>query len=221
MKPEKINNQMNYSYLCLAARIARSDLMAIDEELEMRSGSLPLRMVFLKAAMLAIANVADLESASRSLYEKHRELAEIYKPKRRQFEFAKYLRNKFVGHFHESLSAKTLEWKPEVYQVLAEDKKGGANYANYAALETAINTYVDDEEKHHLFESETDLNYPPHLQRYLNFLGDTVHAAIAYTTMLSGIAAAEGKFPNYQQDWLELSLKAGQTDFKFLSKGSR
>lgn len=99
--------------------------------------------------------------------------------------------------------------------------RGGAVYANYAAVETAINTYVDDEDKHRLFESETDLNYPPDLRRYLNFLGDTVHAAISYTEKLAQIAAASAQFPNCGDEWVELAMKAGQTDFKFLSKGGR
>lgn len=212
---------MNYAHLCLSARVTCSDLIAIDETLEQSLVSHALRIVLFKGAMLAIANVADLEGTCRSLYEKHPELADIYRPKRRQFEFAKYLRNKLVGHFHEGLSAKILEWKPEVYQVLVDNLEGGATYVNYAALETAINTYVDAEDKHRFFDSETDLNYPPDHQRYLNFLGDTVHAAIAYTAKLAEVAAAAADFPNFQQEWVELSVKAGRTDFKFLSKNGR
>ena len=111
---------MNYLHLCLAARVTRGDLKAIHAELESGSASQPIRLVLLKAAILAVANVADLEARSGSLYKQHPDLAAIYQPRRKQFEFAKYLRNKAVGHFVEGLTAQTFGWKPELYAVLKE-----------------------------------------------------------------------------------------------------
>lgn len=52
-------------------------------------------------------------------------------------------------------------------------------FLGYAVLESAINTFVDGE-RHRIFESDTDLAYPPDLTRFLNFLGATVHVGIAW-----------------------------------------
>lgn len=116
---------------------------------------------------------------------------------------------------------RSASWKPELHALLTDSTVNAEIYMSYAALEPAINTFVDEQDQHRLFESDSDLDYPPDMQRYLNFLGDIVHAAIAFAEKLASIAIVYVDPPNYEENWMELAKKAGQTEFKYLSRGGR
>lgn len=94
-------------------------------------------------------------------------------------------------------------------------------FLGYAVLETAINTFVDGE-RHRIFDSDsdsdTDLAYPPDLTRFLNFLGSTVHIGIAYCAAVAAAALEHASLPDFNEDWLDLSAKAGVTDFAIITR---
>ncbi|MEQ8451136.1 MAG: hypothetical protein RIB97_15820 [Nitratireductor sp.] len=90
--------------------------------------------------------------------------------------------------------------------------------ASWFALETAINTYADPETGHKIFDSDTDLNYPPDQTRFLNFLGETALGSIAYVDRLVAVANERVEVPDLKEDLLELSMKAGLTEFAVLTK---
>ena len=207
----------DYIQIVISARLAHGDLVAADKALEARPDDHAMRLVLLKQLLVSCANVADLEGISRGLYKDHPELNEIISTHRRGFEFAKYMRNIAVGHVNPALCRKAIEWRPELNAVLAAHDAGADAFLSYAILETAINTFVDGE-RHKVFESDTDLAYPPDLTRFLNYLGETVHAGIAYCSALSAIAVSRAELPDYREKWFELAAKAGQTEFKFITR---
>jgi len=90
--------------------------------------------------------------------------------------------------------------------------------ANLFILETAINTYVDPNEKLKFFESETDLMYPPDMKRFLGFLEVSVRTSIGYLNGLCTTWAAEIEHPDPKDIDLELWKKAGETKFGYLAK---
>jgi hypothetical protein len=45
-----------------------------------------------------------------------------------------------------------------------------------------------------MFDSDTDLAYPPDLKRFLNYVGETVHAGIAYSSGQDGTARRSQNF---------------------------
>lgn len=171
----------------------------------------------MKQLLVSCANVIDLEPICRALYRDHPAISEIITSHRRNFEFAKYIRNIAVGHVNQTLSQKTLEWRPELNLVLTKPDAPGEAFLGYAVLETAINTFVDGEH-HRIFSSETDLAYPPDLTRFFNFLGSTVHAGIAYCEAVAAAALEHANLPDWNENWLELSAKAGVTDFAFIKR---
>ena len=208
---------LDYIQILISARLAHGDLVAADKALEAGPDDHAMRLVLLKQLLVSCANVADLEGISRGLYKDHPELNEIISTHRRGFEFAKYMRNVAVGHVNPALCRKAIEWRPELNAVLAASDAGADAFLSYAILETAINTFVDGE-RHKVFESDTDLAYPPDLTRFLNYLGETVHAGIAYCSALSTIAASRAELPDYREKWFELAAEAGQTEFKFITR---
>ena len=206
---------LDYIQIVISARLAHGDLVAADKALEVGPDDHAMLLVLLKQLLVSCANVADLEGISRGLYKDHPELNEIISTHRRGFEFAKYVRNIAVGHVNPALCRKAIEWRPELNAVLAAPDAGA--FLSYAILETAINTFVDGE-RHKVFESDTDLAYPPDLTRFLNYLGETVHTGIAYCSALSAIAVSRAELPDYREKWFELAAKAGQTEFKFITQ---
>jgi len=69
-----------------------------------------------------------------------------------------------------------------------------------------------------IFDGDTELAYPPDLTRFLNFLGATVHAGIAYCAAVAAAALEHANLPGFNENWLELSAKAGATDFAFITR---
>lgn len=208
---------MDHVHIVISARLAHGDLVAADAALEGAPSDHGVRLIFLKHLLVSCANVTDLELICRPLYKDHPAISEVITPHRRNFEFAKYIRNIAVGHVNPALSHKTLEWRPELNAVLTQPGAPAEVFLSYAVLETAINTFVDDE-RHRIFDSDTDLAYSPDLTRFLNFLGATVHVGIAYCEAVAAAALKRANLPDFNENWLELSAKAGATDFAYIKR---
>lgn len=182
---------------------------------------LSLQMVLLRHIMLEIANVADIVGASRSLYKDHPDLGELHQPIGKALEFFKYLRNKYVGHFVADLTDKTFEWQPFAWHLLGSSEVKDQGVVSWFALETAINTYVDAETNHRIFDGDTDLNYPPDRTRFLNYLGETALGSLAYLKRLIELTSQYVEKPDMEKEGLQLAMQAGLTDFSYLTKGGR
>ncbi len=89
---------------------------------------------------------------------------------------------------------------------------------NLFILETAINTYVDADGNHRVFDSETDLAYPPNNTRFLIFLTKVIRSTIQYLNMYIDLTVPNMK-GEIDNSWnVEHAFKAGKTDFKFIKK---
>jgi hypothetical protein len=208
---------MNFVHIAMSARLVHGDLVAADRALEADPSDHGVRLILVKQLLVSCANVIDLELVCRTLYKDHPAISDIITPHRRNFEFAKYIRNIAVGHVNAALTQKALEWRPELNLVLAKPDASAEAFVGYAVLETAINTFVDGE-RHRIFDNDIDLTYPPDLIRFLNFLGSTVHVGIAYCGAVAAAALEHANLPDFNENWLELSAKAGLTDFAFITR---
>lgn len=208
---------MNYVHIAISARLAHGDLIAADRALESGPREHEVRLILVKQLLVSCANVADLEQVCRALYKDNPGISDIIGSHRRNFEFAKYIRNVAVGHVNPVLSQKTPEWHPELNIVLRQQDALADAFLGYAVLETAINTFVDGE-RHRIFDSDTDLAYQLDLTRFLNFLGRTVHVGIAYCEAVAAAAIKDAKLSDFNRIWPELSSKAGLTDFFFITR---
>lgn len=204
----------------LSARVLLGDLLIVDAHFSKAGVSDINGIIFLKGAFLVLGNLVDFELTIRNIYEEHRTLSTGFTNYRKHYEFAKYLRNKMAVHVLPQLVEKAIEWKPELRCLAAhsEDDPRILYIANLSLLETAINTYVDDQGKHKFFESETDLVYPPDWQRFLNFLEVSVRAAISYLQEFCTILKTKLDPSDPKRLNLDFSIKAGRTEFRFLKK---
>lgn len=212
---------MNYRHICTAGMVAHHGLKTAHEALEGGAESLSMRLLLMRHIMMEIANVADLGSICGGLYKEHLDLSELHKPVKKALEFFKYIRNVYIGHFVPDLTDKTFEWQPFTNALVGSDDHDKQLVASWFALETAINTYADPDTGHKIFESDTDLNYPPDRTRFLNYLGETTVGSLAYVARLIQISRTKFETPDVHADMFELAKIAGQTDFSVLTKGKR
>ncbi|EKA6052551.1 hypothetical protein RH728_004452 [Vibrio vulnificus] len=203
----------------IKANLIRSDLVEIDRQLSEGFRHDMSTMLLVKQAFLTITNLVDFELTIRLLYKKHPQLSEKYKDNAKNYDFSKYLRNKFVGHIKPELITKAIEWKPELrYSLNSVDDQKMMYVFNLFVLETAINSYVAQDGNHKVFESETDLVYPPDFERFLMYLETTIRSAIQFLDELCAALDETIEKPTPQEQKLEHWLKAGETTFEFIKK---
>lgn len=203
----------------IKANLIRSDLVEIDRQLSDGFRHDMSTMLLVKQTFLTITNLVDFELAIRLLYKKHPQLSAKYKENAKNYDFSKYLRNKFVGHVKPELITKAIEWKPELrYSFNSVGDQGMMYVFNLFVLETAINSYVEQDGKHKVFESETDLVYPPDFERFLMYLERIIRSAIKFLDELCTALGEAIEKPTPQEQKLEHWKKAGETTFEFIKK---
>jgi hypothetical protein len=203
----------------IKSQLLKADLIEIDRQLSATGINDMTSMLLLKQAFITVSNLVDFEITIRSIYREHKNLSSEYKSSSKNYEFAKYLRNKYIGHIKQELIQKSIEWKPELRYSLKRINEPGMMFIfNLFILETAINTYVNDDGSHKIFESETDLKYPPDLKRFLIYLSSTVSSAISYLSNLASALGERVEMLDASQQKIEHWIAAGETKFEFIKK---
>jgi hypothetical protein len=226
-------NALNYRHICTAAMIANNGLrMAHSAASQLGKGEeVPdmervielssMRLMFVRHIMLEITNIADVADKSRALFKDHSDLGRLHGECVKAFDFCKYIRNKYVGHLEPELADKTFEWEPNAYHTIGQSSVGEQYFMSLFVLETAINTYVDPDTSHKIFDSETDLRYPPNEKRFYDFLGKTAEDALNFSDCLIEVTASYVEVPDMEKTWKSLAIKAGGTQFRYLAKRGR
>lgn len=210
----------NFMEQYIKANMIKADLVEVDKQLS-KSGAFKdmTSMLLIKHSLISIANFVDFELTIRHIYKDNPELSIEYKKLFTEYDFAKYLRNKFVGHIKQELIEKAIEWKPELrYSLNRVDEDDIMFIFNIFILETAINTYVDVNGKHKYFDSDTDLVYPPDNKRFLIFLSTTIRSAIEYLSDLSSVLSKDIVMLNKDKQQMEHWIAAAKTEFKYIKK---
>ncbi|MGE0969632.1 hypothetical protein ACQFN5_06610 [Klebsiella sp. WOUb02] len=203
----------------IKARLIQADLKEIDRKLEEKGFGDLFSMILLKQALIAIANLVDFEITIRKLYKENQDLSEIYRKNLKEFEFAKYLRNKFIGHIKSELIQKSIEWHPEMHLFIDRMSDSQVMYTyNILILDTAINTYVTADGKHKIFDSETDLFYPPDRKRFLIYITRTIKESIIFLEEILNTFDIETLCVKDSKEIIRLSIIAGKTNFEFIKK---
>ena len=181
-----------------------------------------MSITYIKIAFFAFHNLCELERKIRPMYSQYGGLSEKFDNFQANAELFSYLRNKFAGHLTNDLVELALEWKPELKVMLDKEYDPTiVSLFNLLFLETAINTYVDDQGRHKLFNSETDLMYPPDRKRFCQTLLESIDSASEYLNALEEVLRLELTMPETKQEQIDLFLKASSVEFEYLRKGKR
>jgi hypothetical protein len=203
----------------IKSKLLKADLIEIDRQLEENGFKDISSMLLIKQAFITIANLVDFELTVRPIYAEHRELSTIYSKASKEYDFSKYLRNKFIGHIKTELLKKAIEWKPELRYCLKETDDPQVIFIyNVWILETAINSYVHPDKSHKIFESETDLTYPPDMKRFLIFLTHVITSGIEYLDALGAAIGKNIEMPDRTEQDITYWKEAGGTEFAFIKK---
>nr|WP_319556342.1 hypothetical protein [uncultured Vibrio sp.] len=203
----------------IKAHLLKADLIEIDSELKADGIQDMKSIILIKHLLITISNLVDFEASQRRLYKENQELSALFKDVRPLYDFAKYLRNKFVGHIKPELLEKAIEWRPELRYMLSRlNERDVMVVYNLYILETAINSYVDSNGKHKVFRNETDLNYPPDLEKFGHFLQSLIVGSLSYLEALVAVLSERVEFLSPQEQNIEHWIKAGETEFSFIKK---
>lgn len=203
----------------IKSRLIKADLVEIDNDLSKNGMSSMSNMVMIKHALVTIANLVDFESTLRPLYKENPHLSHEYKKTSKEFNFGKYLRNKFIGHIKDELLDKAIEWRPEIlYDLQRTDEQNVMLVYNLYILETAINTYIDTDGKHKVFDSETDLFYTQDMTRFLIFITTIVRSGIHFMTLVGGVLLKDINILDPDNKDFMLWVRAGKTEFEYIRK---
>ncbi|MGL5049372.1 MAG: hypothetical protein ACRC6E_01900 [Fusobacteriaceae bacterium] len=174
--------------------------------------------LILKNTLIAISNFSDFELELRFLYSENLNISKMYSSISKHIEFFKYLRNKYVGHLKKELIEKAIEWRPEL---LYSNTMEHSILINVYILETAINSYCNDEGENKIFESDTDLVYSPDLYRFYKCLQETIEKSSEYLESMIKILKSKIELKDSDKiDYIDF-IKAGETKFEFIKKGKR
>lgn len=212
---------MNFRHIATAATIAIHDISTAHNLLKSSNVNLNTEIVLIRHLILGLANIADLAINASALYKENKTLCQHYKKIKNNIEFFKYLRNVYVAHFVPELTDKTFEWQPILNDLIGQNKIESQMSVSWLALETAINTFSDPINGHKIFDSETDLYYPPDYNRFLNYLYNSVEYYLDFAFHLIEISCTFFHLEDFKQNWRELCIQAGKTDFQRITKNKR
>lgn len=133
-------------------------------------------------------------------------------------EFANHVRNKIIGHIENDVIGNSVQWEPTIFQDSLKDNELMQRFLLYrSVLESAINSYLDANGKHKIFEQEIDIIFPDTCKLFYTYHMKLISDSLEYlrklkTTMKSQIIYFHGLPAN-------LIKNAGETDFKTKNKG--
>lgn len=211
--------------LLIKAKIIKSDLMTLNEEFN-NNGILSntKNIIMLKYAFITMSNLYDFEPEVRHLHDDI-DIKQLFHSMKKDYEFIQYIRNKFVGHLQVELINKAIEWQPFLKYNLSynnQNSPDAMDISNLWLLETTVNTYVKPDEKHKIFNSDSDFHYPPDLKRFNIFLYKNINNGINYLDII--IKTLEDqlqlKILTLQEQLID-ARHSGMTTFKYISKKGR
>ncbi len=132
----------------------------------------------------------------------------------KKLEFARHIRNKIGGHLDEVVIQKATEWEPSIFAECVIEKTDIQLILCYKSLiESAINSFLDNNEIQKNFGAEIDLFYPPNNKQFLEYLERTNTGCIKFLEKVIASLNKEIKYHTAKEAVL-LNVKAGATDFR-------
>jgi hypothetical protein len=204
--------------------LINSDLKALSIELKNhnKDASKNTWFIFLKQALVILTNLHDSEKEIRNFYQDISGLSEIYKKILRELKFARYIRNKFIGHIHNGLIQKAIEWRPELITMVHNHNSNEKNFiVNLFVLETLINTYVDEDGRHLYFKGDLDLLYPKDFRKFITMIDKSVKIGLEFTNFFLESTFVKPNTNSSNEKAYEMFFKAGETEFNYLKKSNK
>ncbi|MCU7552843.1 hypothetical protein OCK74_27235 [Chitinophagaceae bacterium LB-8] len=136
---------------------------------------------------------------------------------KRKLEFVNHLRNKISGHLDSKVLNNAIQWEPHIFHVNIKDEETvQLLLIRKSLLESAINSYIDNDGNHKVFRTEIDFNFPKDKTLFLNFLGELNESSIAWLDDMAKLIKEKIDFWDNSKI-IEMAKRAGETDFNLKS----
>lgn len=173
----------------------------------------------LKNGFLAYSTLGELLKTFSKYTVGNESLSKKMKELRPKLDFMGHLRNKCTGHLDDILIDKAIQWEPSLFSKASLESEHHIYLVYKTLLESAINSYIDENGDQKYFHSEIDLFYPPNWDAFIKFMSDSETESLDFldeiiTTIKPHIVMIENK-----EDLFLQALIAGQTDFRLPKKG--
>ena len=107
-----------------------------------------------------------------------------------------------------------MQWEPYLFLDKTRDNEPlQLSLAYKTLLESAINSFVDEESQQKVFRTEIDLFYQPNQALFFNYISELNQDSIDLLNEIVRILRSKISFLDESQV-IEASIKAGETDFK-------
>ncbi|MGM1057465.1 MAG: hypothetical protein ACQEWG_16385 [Bacteroidota bacterium] len=203
----------NYKSTYLRTIILIDDISSYHIELdEVENWNKKLRL--LKNCFVALDILRDSFIHYNGLVKEDDVLVKQAKDIKKRLQFINHVRNKVSGHLDRSILEKAVQWEPQIFKKANHTNQEGQLLLTYKTLlESAINSYIDNDSVQKIFKTEIDLFYQPDQTLFLNFMGELNQDAINFLTNIKNLIADRIEFWGDHQ-LIEQAIIAGNTDFR-------
>lgn len=155
----------------------------------------------------------DSLNSFKDFLKEDQELALKSRSLRKKLQFINHIRNKISGHLDEVVLEKLVQWEPFIFN---EGFKGN-NEAKLllvykSLLESAINSYINNDSNQKIFKTEIDLLYPENQTLFFNYIGDLNIDSISFLDVI--IDKLDSRIDHWDKSQMEtFATRSGKTDF--------
>ena len=103
---------------------------------------------------------------------------------KKKLAFANHFRNRAAGHLNEILLERAVQWSPQMFSLISkENEKFKIFEAHRVIIEACTNSYINDEGKQKVFNTEIDLMYPPDAKLFFIHLHELITESLEWLTI--------------------------------------
>lgn len=141
-------------------------------------------------------------------------LSDKMKELRKRLDFMNHLRNKCSGHLDNEVLDKAIQWEPSLFnkEIIFSDTH--IYFIYKALLESAINSYCNENGVQKYFRTEIDLFYPPNWESFINFMSESEVTSIDFLNDIKKIIVSQIKPIETMEDLLKQAMITSKTDFR-------
>lgn len=133
-------------------------------------------------------------------------------------EFANHIRNKIIGHLEEEVMENSIQWEPFIfYDSMKENELEQKILIYRSILESAINSYVDNNGKHKVFNTEIDVFYPTTCELFYAYINELIKNSLLFLDLLK--THLKSRIIFFTGCPANIIIKAAETDFSVKNKG--
>jgi hypothetical protein len=204
------NLKQNYIKLLILHDEISSFHTKLNEELDFVE-----KLRLFRCNFVVLKNFQDSLSNFNFIIKNHPELQIIRKDLQKRLEFINHLRNKIKAHLDMKIIDKLVEWEPVIFKDMMKEekyKKTQLMFIYKSLLESGINSYIDENSNHKVFDFEIDLMLPSNQTVFFNYIGKLNFDSINFLESTLLLVEKNIVFLD-NENFLKASLAAGRTNF--------